>query len=88
MIPFYIRRFFENNPEYKRLFPEFKGLSLSDIEKTKDLYGHAKRVMKALENAVSAMDDAENFAAYLEELGRRHKDRPTKPLHLDVSESE
>ena len=87
MIPFYIRRFFENNPEYKRLFPEFKELSLSDIEKTKELHGHAKRVMKALENAVSAMDDAETFAAYLDELGRRHKDRPMKPLHLDVSES-
>ncbi|XP_073231190.1 globin-1-like [Porites lutea] len=76
-------KFFENNPEYKRLFPEFKDLSLSDIEKTKELHGHAKRVMKALENAVSAMDDAEIFAAYLDELGRRHKDRPMKPLHLD-----
>ncbi|CAH3119530.1 unnamed protein product [Porites lobata] len=80
-------KFFENNPEYKCLFPEFKELSLSDIEKTKELHGHAKRVMKALENAVSAMDDAEIFAAYLDGLGRRHKDRPMKPLHLDVSES-
>ena len=41
--------------------------------------------MKAVENAVSALDDAESFSAYLDELGRRHKTRPLKPTYLDVS---
>lgn len=41
--------------------------------------------MKAVENAVSALDDAESFSAYLDELGRRHKERALKPTHLEVS---
>ncbi|XP_073230402.1 globin-1-like isoform X2 [Porites lutea] len=75
--------FFEKNPEYQRLFPEFKDVPPSELEKTNALYGHAKRVMKAVENAVSALDDAESFAAYLDELGRRHKARALKPTYLD-----
>ena len=43
--------------------------------------------MKAVENAVSALDDTESFAAYLDELGRRHKSRALKPTYLDVSGS-
>ena len=84
---FFVLRFFEKNPEYQRLFPEFKDVPPSELEKTNALYGHAKRVMKAVENAVSALDDAESFAAYLDELGRRHKARALKPAYLDVSGS-
>ncbi|PFX30557.1 globin-1-like isoform X2 [Stylophora pistillata] len=76
-------KFFEKNPEYQRLFPEFKDVPPSELEKTNALYGHAKRVMKAVENAVSALDDSESFSAYLEELGRRHKTRALKPMYLD-----
>lgn len=76
-------KFFENNPEYQRLFPEFKDVPPSELAKTNALYGHAKRVMKAVENAVSALDDSESFSAYLEELGRRHKTRFLKPTYLD-----
>ena len=56
-----------------------------ELEKTNALYGHAKRVMKAVENAVSAIEDAESFREYLEELGRRHKTRALKSTYLDVS---
>ena len=85
---FIFYRFFEKNPEYQRLFPEFKDVPPTELEKTNALYGHAKRVMKAVENAVSALDDAESFGAYLDELGRRHKTRALKPTHLDVSQNE
>ena len=77
-------RFFEKNPEYQRLFPEFKDVPPEELEKTNALYGHTKRVMKAVENAVSALDDAESFSAYLDELGRRHKTRALKPAYLEV----
>ena len=66
------------------MFPEFKDVDPSELEKTSALHGHAKRVMKAVENAVSSLDDAFSFAAYLEELGRRHKSRALKPIYLDV----
>lgn len=84
---FILDRFFETNPEYQRLFPEFKDVPPLELEKTNALYGHAKRVMKAVENAVSALDDAESFGAYLDELGRRHRTRALKPTYLDVSEN-
>lgn len=77
-------RFFETNPEYQKLFPEFKDVDPRELENTTALYGHAKRVMKAVENAVSSLDDAFGFAAYLEELGRRHKSRALKPAYLDA----
>ncbi|XP_068672902.1 globin C, coelomic-like isoform X2 [Montipora capricornis] len=80
-------KFFESNPEYQRLFPEFKDLPLLELENTNALYGHAKRVMKAVENAVSALDDAVSFGAYLEELGRRHKTRALKATHLESMQS-
>lgn len=78
-------RFFEMNPDYQKLFPEFKDVDPVELENTSALYGHAKRVMKAVENAVSSLDDAFSFAAYLEELGRRHIARALKPSYLDVS---
>ena len=82
--PFGIFRFFDLNPDYQRLFPEFKDVDPSELENTSALYGHAKRVMRAVENAVSSLDDAFSFAGYLEELGRRHKARALKPSYLDV----
>lgn len=84
----FLFRFFEFNPENQKLFPEFKDVDPSELENTSALYGHAKRVMKAVENAVSSLDDAFSFAAYLEELGRRHKARALKPSYLDVSYTE
>ncbi|EDO48922.1 predicted protein [Nematostella vectensis] len=77
-------RFFEMNPDYQKLFPEFATLDQVELEQANALHGHAKRVMKAVENAVSAMDDAESFAAYLENLGARHKARALKPAYLDA----
>lgn len=77
--------FFEKNPEYQKLFPEFKELTYEELQNAKTIYGHGKRVMKAIENAISALDDSVSFSAYLEELGRRHKARSLKPYLLDVS---
>ncbi|XP_031559588.1 globin-1-like [Actinia tenebrosa] len=77
-------RFFDINPDFQKLFPEFVNLKREELEKANALHGHAKRVMKAVENAVTAMDDAESFAAYLEGLGQRHIARALKPSYLDA----
>lgn len=77
-------RFFQQNPDYQKLFPEFRDVDPSELQNTSALYGHAKRVMKAVENAVSSLDDGFGFAGYLEELGRRHKSRALKPMYLDA----
>ncbi|XP_031559586.1 cytoglobin-1-like [Actinia tenebrosa] len=66
------------------LSPEFVNLKREELERANALHGHAKRVMKAVENAVTAMDDTESFAAYLEGLGQRHIARALKPSYLDA----
>ena len=79
-----INRFFAENPTFQKLFPEFKDLEYAQLEEAKALHGHGKRVVKALENAVKSLDDAEAFTSYLEELGRRHVSRSLKPFYLEV----
>ncbi|KAK3727906.1 hypothetical protein QZH41_017737, partial [Actinostola sp. cb2023] len=75
-------RFFDMNPDFQKLFPEFVNLNREELEKANALHGHAKRVMKAVANAVTAMDDADSFTAYLEGLGTRHIARALKPSYL------
>lgn len=72
-------------PDLPKLFPELKSINSGQLDASNTVFGHAERVMRAVENAVSALDDAESFTAYLEELGRRHKVRALKPDYLEVS---
>jgi len=72
-------------PDLPKLFPEFKSVSSGHLDTSNAFFAHAERVMKAGENAVSALDDAVSFTAYLEELGRRHKVRALKPDYLEVT---
>ena len=72
-------------PDLPKLFPELKSINSGQLDSSNTVFGHAERVMRAVENAVSALDDADSFTAYLEELGRRHKVRALKPDFLEVS---
>ncbi|XP_001641645.2 neuroglobin-1 [Nematostella vectensis] len=65
-------RLFDVNPNMQDTFPNFKGKELKDILNSRSLYLHAKRVMVAVENAVTVLDDAETFESYLINLGGRH----------------
>ena len=64
----------------------------SQLESTRALHVNAKRVMKAVENAVSSLEDAFSVTGYLEELGRRHKSisirgighRALNPVYFEV----
>jgi len=57
------------NPKLKSSFSSFKNISVDDINKSND---HPRRLMAAIENSVSSLDDPETFAGYVLELGRRH----------------
>lgn len=72
-------------PDLPKLFPELKSINNGQLETSSAIFSHAERVMQAVENAVSALNDAVSFTAYLEELGRRHKVRALKPDYLEVS---
>ncbi|XP_020605620.1 cytoglobin-2-like [Orbicella faveolata] len=62
-------RFLSMNPKLKSSFSSFKNISVDDINKSND---HPRRLMAAIENSVSSLDDPETFAGYVLELGRRH----------------
>ncbi|XP_068753174.1 neuroglobin-like [Montipora capricornis] len=68
------------------MFPEFRDISLTDLEQRQRLRGHTERVMRTIENSVNAVDDPDSLNEYLVELGRRHVMRSVKPsvgdLHL------
>lgn len=57
------------HPELKKHFNEFRSIDPSEIT---GKHGHPKRLMMAIDNAVTAMGDSESYSAYLIELGRRH----------------
>ena len=69
------------------MFPEFREIPLSELEKGQELRGHTERVMRTVENSVNAMDDPDSLNEYLVELGRRHLTRSAKPSVGDVSTS-
>ena len=67
------------------MFPEFRDLSLTELELKRELRGHSERVMRTVENSVNSMDDPDSLNEYLIELGRRHVMRSVKPSVNDVS---
>ena len=69
------------NPKLKSSFTSFKDISVDDINKSND---HPRRLMAAIENSVSSLDDPETFAGYVLELGRRHARLKFKPSKSHV----
>ena len=51
---------------------------------SRSLYLHAKRVMAAVENTISALDDAEVLVVSLTNLGRRHRCWSIREEHFKV----
>ena len=70
------------HPELKQYFTEFKHIEVGQINGT---HGHPKRLLMAIDNAVTAMGDSESFSAYLVELGRRHHMPKLQPSPAHVS---
>ena len=69
------------NLNLKARFREFKDISVDEINKSND---HPRRLMAAIENSVSALNDSETFAGYVLELGRRHARLNFKPSKSHV----
>lgn len=77
-------RFLTMNPNLKTRFTEFKEISVDEINKSN---GHPRRLMAAIENSVSSLEDPETFAGYVLELGRRHTRlhfKPSKSHFMDL----
>nr|AUV50091.1 globin-like protein [Exaiptasia diaphana] len=76
------KRFLTMHPELKKHFSEFRSIDISEIN---GRHGHPRRLLMAIDNAVTAMGDSESYSAYLIELGRRHRELrfTITPAHFD-----
>ena len=70
------------NPTLKASFPDFKDISVDEINQRNS---HPRRLMAAIENSVNSLNDVEIFTEYVTELGRRHSRYSLKPTKAYVS---
>ena len=70
------------NPSLKTTFSDFKDISVEKINKSNS---HPRRLMAAIENSVTALDDTETFTSYMMEMGRRHARMNIKPSKSHVT---
>ena len=67
-----LHRLLQLNPNLQDTFPSFKGVALDELMNSRSLFLHSKRLMEALEIAISSLDDGQDFAEYFTYLGERH----------------
>ena len=70
VFPFY--RLLELNPDIQDTFPSFKGVALDELMNSRSLFLHSKRLMAAVEKAVSSLEDGQEIVERLTDLGQRH----------------
>ncbi|EDO44016.1 predicted protein [Nematostella vectensis] len=70
------KRFLNMHPGLQTYFSEFKHIKIDNINGS---HGHPRRLLMAIDNAVTALGDSDSFSAYLVELGRRHHGMNFRP---------
>jgi len=78
-------RLFKTHPNIQDTFPSFKGVSLDELMNSRSLYLHANRVMAVVENAISALDDADEVIKSLTNLGKKHQPWSLTQEHFRVN---
>ena len=81
---FFSRRLLELNPDLQDTFPSFGGVALDELMNSRSLFLHSKRLMAAIESAVSSLDDGQEFTEYLIDLGERHLAKSISEKHFKV----
>lgn len=69
---FPLYRLLELNPDIQDTFPSFRGVALDELMNSRSLFLHSKRLMAAVEKAVSSLEDGQEIVERLTDLGRRH----------------
>ena len=69
-LPFY--RLLELNPDIQDTFPSFRGVALDELMNSRSLFLHSKRLMAAVEKAISSLEDGQEIVERLTDLGQRH----------------
>jgi len=77
-------KLFESHANIKNYFPKMKKLSAADIELSRDIADHSKRVMGIVRLFVNNIHNLESIEGRLEDLGRSHFGRGIKSEYLEV----
>ena len=77
-------RLLQLNPNLQDTFPSFKGVALDELMNSRSLFLHSKRLMAVVEDAVSSLNDAQEFIEDLTKLGERHFMMSVTQKHLKV----
>ena len=78
------RRLLQLNPNLQDTFPSFRGVALEELMNSRSLFLHSQRLMAVVENAVSSLNDAQEFIEHLMRLGERHLAMSVTEKHLKV----
>lgn len=78
------RRLLQLNPNLQDTFPSFKGVALEELMNSRSLFLHSQRLMAVVEDAVSSLNDAQEFIEDLTKLGERHLAMSVTEKHLKV----
>ena len=78
-------RFFEEHPEYKNRFSNFKGMALSELRTSKKLAAHATNVMYSLTCVIDNLDDPLCLKELLIKLGKNHARHKVTEKEFHVS---
>eukprot|EP00794_Sanderia_malayensis_P017836 gene17836-19619_t len=77
-------RLLKEHPEMQPLFPEFSYLhNVEELKHLDRLTGHPKKLVVTIDDAIAALDDADVFIQYLNELGEKHAANSLKPEYLN-----
>ena len=78
------RRLLQLNPNLQDTFPSFRGVALEELMNSRSLFLHSQRLMAVVENAISSLNDAQEFIEHLMRLGERHLAMSVTEKHLKV----
>jgi len=65
-------KLFESHANIKNYFPKMKKLSLADLDLSRDIADHSKRIMGIVRLFVSNISNISNIEGQLEDLGSSH----------------
>lgn len=76
---------FTRHPDYHAMFTKFARIPIERLPDNAVFVDHATIVAKALDDALSVLDDLDKAKTILRRIGKKHANKNMNELHLAVS---
>lgn len=84
-IKFAAFRVLSENPEYKRIWPQFRSIPDSSLMSSSDLRAFAATYMKGLKSIIETMDDEAKLGETIRRIAAKHVTHNVTMHHVQVS---